>query len=55
MRSSRVVTFSGCQCQSHNIPEFDSSILQQSGILGVEDEAALNNVHKKEKIQKICL
>jgi hypothetical protein len=55
MRSSRVVRFSGCQCQSHNIPEFDSSILRHSGILGVEDEVALNIVHKKEKIQKIRL
>jgi hypothetical protein len=55
--SSRVVRASGCQCQSRNSPEFDPSILRHSGILGVEDEAALNNVlvHKKEKIQKIRL
>ncbi len=53
MGSSRVVRASGCQCQSRNILEFDPSIIRHSGILGVEDEAALNNVHKKEKIQKI--
>jgi hypothetical protein len=53
MGSSRVVRASGCQCQSRNILEFDPSIIRHSGILGTEDEAVLNNVHKqKEKIQK---
>jgi hypothetical protein len=53
MESSRVVRASGCQCQSHNSPEFDPSILRHSDILGAEDEAVLNNVHKQEeKIQK---
>jgi hypothetical protein len=52
MGSSRVVIASGCQCQSRNSPEFDPSILRHRGILGVEDEAALNNVHKKEKKSK---
>jgi hypothetical protein len=51
MRSSRVMTEPDCQCQSHNSPGFDPSILRHSGILGAADEAVLNNVHKKIKIK----
>ncbi len=52
MGSSRVVRASGCQCQSRHSPEFDPSILRHREILWAEDEAALNNVHKKEIIPK---
>jgi hypothetical protein len=55
MRSSRVVTAPCCQCQSRNSPGFDSIILRHSGICGAADEAVLNNVHKKGKIQKNSL
>ncbi len=34
MRSSRGVRASGCQCQSHNSPGFDPSILRHSGTRG---------------------
>ncbi len=47
MRSSQAVRASGCQCQSHNSPGFDASILRHSGIWGAADEAVLKNVHKK--------
>ncbi len=50
MRSSRVVRAAGCQCQSRNSHGLDLSILRHSGIWGVADEAALNNINKK--IQK---
>ncbi len=49
MRSSRVVTESGCQCQSRNRPGFIPSILRHSGIWGWADEAVLINVPKKRK------
>ncbi len=32
MRSSRVVTVPGCQCQSRNTPGFDPSVLRHSEI-----------------------
>ncbi len=47
IRCSRVVRASGCQCQSHNSPGFDPSVLRHSGIWGAADEAVLNNVHPK--------
>ncbi len=34
MRSSRVIRASNCQCQSHNSPGFNPSILRHSGIEG---------------------
>jgi hypothetical protein len=40
------------ESQVRNRPGFDIKILRQSGIWGAEDEAVLNDVHKKEKIQK---
>ncbi len=40
------VRASGFQCQSRNSLGFDPSILQNSGILGVAEVAALNNVCK---------
>ncbi len=51
-RSSRVVRPSGCQCQSHNSPEFHPSIFQHSGIWGAADEAVLNNIQHKRKHPK---
>ncbi len=47
MRSSRVVTASGCQYQCRNSPGFDTSILRHSGISGAADESVLNIVHNK--------
>ncbi len=52
MRPSQVVRAADCQCRSRNSPGFDPSILRHSGIWGVADEAVLNTVHIKEKIQK---
>ncbi len=46
MRSSLVVTASGCQCQSRNSPWSDLSIHRHSEIWGAADEAVLNNIHK---------
>jgi hypothetical protein len=51
--SNRVVRASGCQCQSRNSPWFDPSILRHSESEGrAADEAVLNNVQKKKKIQE---
>jgi hypothetical protein len=52
MRSSRAPRASGCQCQSHNSPGFDPSILRHSGIRGAADEAVWNNVHEKNPLKK---
>ncbi len=43
---------SDCQCQSRNSPGFDHIILR---IWGAADEAVLNNVYKKRKIQMSSL
>jgi hypothetical protein len=42
MRSSQVVTASGCQCNN-------PSIFRHKGICMAMDEAVLNNAHKKKK------
>jgi hypothetical protein len=44
MRSSLVV--------SRNSTWFDPSILRDNGIRGAADEALLNTVHRRKKIQK---
>jgi hypothetical protein len=49
---SRLVRESDSQCRSSNCPGFDPSILRHSGIWRAADEALLNIVHKKKKIQK---
>jgi hypothetical protein len=42
----------GCQCQSCHSLGFDPSILRHSGIWWAADDAVLNNVQRKRKIQK---
>jgi hypothetical protein len=44
MRSSRMVSASARQCQSHNSPVFDPSILRHSRVLGAADETVFNTV-----------
>jgi hypothetical protein len=52
MRSSLVVRASDFQCQSRNSPGVDPSILRHSGIWGAADEAMLNTVLRKKRIQE---
>ncbi len=55
VRSSQVVRASDCQYRSPNSPGFHPSILRHSGIWGEADEAVLNKVHRRKKIQKFPL
>ncbi len=51
MRFSRMVSASARQCQSHNSPLFDPSILRHTRVWGTADETVFNTVtYIKEKI-----